>query len=50
MAVLDTLMLKQTCQRSLIVFARKAQVALLRFEHVDFQYIPRYGRLPGAIL
>jgi hypothetical protein len=49
-AVLDTLVLKQACQRSLIVFARKAQVALLRFEHVDFQYIPRCDRLPGAML
>jgi hypothetical protein len=42
-AVVDGLIVRNTGarQRSLAAFHNKTQLALLKFEHVDIQYIPR---------
>lgn len=49
-AVLDSLTHKQGAkQRALVPLYQKAQLAMLRFEHVDVQYIPRLVRGGGCV-
>lgn len=48
MAVVDGLILRNVGPRQHVLagFHSKTQLALLKFEHVDIQYIPRYALRP----
>jgi hypothetical protein len=41
--VIDALLFKRPVVSSLKTFHAKTQLALLKFQHVDIQYIPRWA-------